>query len=311
MKFSSLSFLSVLIVTEAKLHSEGYTRDRKLQSCELTNIEISGECNYSTVKAGILASSCTEAEFFAMLDVNTEADATAAVAQLCEGADDTSKGNFVPWSKVTDQGYQFDKEFFNGGTILNEDYATADSPDLLATQTARMKQIESAVLRKKGISWPSYIENFSDDSCDEPVAMCCWTADRDKVGSGSCSGTGCQDEDPVDNTDVCHFDSRDSTFAAHVVDATTVFNGDLEGPVHCHGFTFNTNLETKYAGNTLFQIAMSYGLMGNGYVREIQGAPMCGCINTVSAISSTLSPICLSPPFLWKSFTNNPLAILP
>ena len=298
MKFSSLSLLCMLIVTEAKVRSEGNPTDRELQNCELTDTVISGECSYSTVKAAVLASSCTEAQFLAMLDVTNEADATAAVTGLCEGADGTSKGNFVPWSAVTDQGYQFDKEFFNGGTILNEDYATADTPNLLTTQTARLKDIETTILKKKGISMPSYIENFSDDNCSEPVAMCCWTADRDQVGKGSCSGTGCQDEDPVDNTDVCYFDSRDSTFAAHVVDGTTVFGDGSAGPVNCHGFTFNTDLETKYAGNTLFQVAMSHGLMGNGYVREIPGAPMCGCINTVSAISSTFSLICQSRIFL-------------
>lgn len=312
MKFSSLSFLCMLIVTEAKLRSEGNPMDRELQNCELTDTVISGECSYSTVKAAVLASSCTEAQFLAMLDVTTEADATAAVTGLCEGADGTSRENFVPWSAVTDQGYQFDKEFFNGGTILNEDYATTDTPNLLATQTARLKEMETTVLKKRGISWPSYIENFSDDNCDESVTMCCWTADRDQVGEGSCSGTGCQDENPVDNTDVCYFDSRKSTFAAHVVDATTVFGGGSAGPVHCNGFTFNTDLETKYAGNTLFQVAMSHGLMGNGYVREIPGAPMCGCINTVSATSSTFSLIFVNHAFfLWKRFTNTPLTILP
>jgi len=286
MKFTSLSFLYVLIITEAKLGSEGNPAARELESCELTNTYVNGECSYSNVKASVLASPCTEAEFFAMLGAEDEAEATATVGQMCEGADETSRENFIPWSAVTDRGYQFDKEFFNGGTFFNEDYATADAPDLLATQTARLKQIESTVLKKRGISWPSNIENFSDDSCDEPVAMCCWTADRDKVGTGSCSGTDCQDKDPVDNTDVCYFDSRDSSFAAHVIDATTVFPDDSEGPVHCHGFTFNSASETKYAGNTLFQVAMSYGLMGNGYVREIQGAPMCGCIKTMPKVTS-------------------------
>jgi len=106
------------------------------------------------------------------------------------------------------------------------------------------------------------------------------------VGAGTCTGTGCQDEDPVDNTDVCYHDSRDSSFAAHVIDATNVFTGDSEGAVHCHGFTYQTELEQKYKGNSLFEVAFSRGLLGNGYVREVPGAPMCGCIDTMPKVTS-------------------------
>jgi len=287
MKFLSFSLLCLAVLTESNVVSEEVVRE--LQECTV-DTEISGVCSYDAVAKAVNATGCTETELFSMLGTANEAEARTIVSDMCEKADKDSKENFVDWHTVTDRGYQFDKEFFHGGTIFNEEYATADKPDLLATQTARLKQIETNIVKKRGISWPNtaFMKSFGvvhGGNCNEPVIMCCWTADRDKVGAGSCSGVDCQDENPVNNTNVCRFDSRDAAYAAHVPDGTTIFPGGAEGAVNCHGFVGKTALDNKYAGNSLFNLAMSYGLMGNGYAREVQGAPMCGCVDSMPKVT--------------------------
>jgi len=263
--------------------SDNVKDQRKLQVCSIDNITFEGDCNYSQMRKA--ASTCTDIEFFSLLGVDDETEATSKVNDICLEAERASTEGFFPWSSVTKRGYQFDKEFFNGGTIFNEEYATVDSPNKLQRDTARLKLVEDHVLSKRGISWPENISNFStESSCDSRAAMCCWVADRDSVGSGTCSGFGCQDESPDGNTDVCYVDMANSQLASHVKDGYAIFPKAFEGEVTCHGFAWSDDT-ADYKGNLLFKVAMADGLMGNGYVRNVPGAPMCGCVEQMPVVS--------------------------
>lgn len=198
--------------------------------------------------------------------------------------------DFVPWSDITKRGYQFDKEFFDGNTAFNQEYATADNNLMLSDDVARMKSINSDVLDSHGIQWPGHIYNFNETtSCQARAAMCCWTADRDEVGAGSCSGTGCLDEEPESSgTDVCLVNMTKSPLASHVKRGEAFFSGATEGVVNCHGFAWDegaSDLDNKYKGNLLFKVGMMEGLVDNGYVGSVPGAPMCGCVEQMPIVS--------------------------
>jgi hypothetical protein len=67
-----------------------------------------------------------------------------------------------------------------------------------------------------------------------------------------------------------------------------VYPGDSEGPVNCKGFTWSDkegDLSNLYKGNLLFEVAMRYGLKGNGYTRSVPHAPMCACADQMPVVS--------------------------
>ena len=234
--------------------------------CNLSNVQIDS-CDIETIQT---ETTCTDDDL-----------EPYDIAHLCAEAEPAT----LPWSDVTKRGYQFDKEFFNGGSIFNTEYES-DLNDIGA-DTKRLKVIKDNLLTRRNIAWPHNIRNFEDTdngSCDSGYAMCCWTADRSPEGGGTCMGVGCQDEDPDDNTDVCHLDmGGDAARASHVQNGDGFFPGDSEGHVNCHAFHFDSS-DAKWSGNILFEVAMSHGLIGNGYVRNIPGAPMCACVEQVRSL---------------------------
>lgn len=131
--------------------------------------------------------------------------------------------------------------------------------------------------------------------------MCCWVQDRydDGNNNGNCDAndpeTNCKDADPADNTDICGVDLSLAPGSNHVsgTDSTTgaksfaLFSGDSEGAAHCHGFAWNDedSVGYRYRGNNLFYVSMYDHLEQRGYVREVPGAPMCGCVDKMPVIS--------------------------
>jgi len=58
-------------------------------------------------------------------------------------------------------------------------------------------------------------------------------------------------------------------------------DNDGEGAIHCHGFAWaedDADPSSRYKANNLFYVSMYDHMLQRGYVRNIPGAPMCGCI---------------------------------
>jgi hypothetical protein len=56
---------------------------------------------------------------------------------------------------------------------------------------------------------------------------------------------------------------------------------DGEGAIHCHGYAWaNDEYDpiTRYRANNLFYVSMYDHMHQRGYVENIPGAPMCGCV---------------------------------
>ena len=103
------------------------------------------------------------------------------------------------------------------------------------------------------------------------------------TNSGNCEepyDDSCVDADPGDNVDVCYVDMANNPVSARVGGGYAIYEDDVEGDVHCHGFAWgndSTANDALFKGNNLFYVSMYDHFYTRGYVRNIPGAPMCGC----------------------------------
>jgi len=73
-----------------------------------------------------------------------------------------------------------------------------------------------------------------------------------------------------------------------VNDGFAIFPEGDEGPVHCHGLAWGEDemeADFRYRANNLFYVSMSDHLHDRGYVRAVQGAPMCSCVENMPIVS--------------------------
>jgi len=241
--------------------------------------EFTGECTYDNVIQATGEKGCSEENMFPYLEAGNLTEAKKAIEFLCDSAFSTHVDSFYDFNDISKGGYQFDREFMNGGSEWNN----AFNPDM-----SRIQWMEDNIVTKGGIRFPEYLHNFdTDNSCESKAVMCCWIADSTEAGEGSCTDSGgCQDEEPVDNTDVCYVNIENSPLASHTASGIALFPGESEGPANCMGFTWEENtISGLYKGNLLFEVAMRHGLKDNGYTRSVPHAPMCACVEQMPYVS--------------------------
>ena len=132
------------------------------------------------------------------------------------------------------------------------------------------------------------LPQFDPSVCQSHAAQCCWPRDRQaNDNNGNCAtpyDSNCVDKDVADNTDLCYNELGHTPYASNInADGFTVF--DEEGPIHCHGFAWSTDEQetlSRYKGNALFFVSMYDHMYQRGYVENIPGSPMCGCVEHVS-----------------------------
>jgi hypothetical protein len=268
-----------------------------------TVLDFSGECSYEKILEKARAEGCTKENLFGYLKVGNESAAEDAMENLCNDAYSEYVDSFFHFSDIAKSGYQFDREFMNGGS----DWINTFNPDM-----SRIQWVQDNVLTKEGIKFPEYLYNFNtEESCDSNAVMCCWIADSTAAGSGSCSEpAGCQDEEPLDNTDICLVDIEDSPLASHIASGIAIYSGDAEGAANCKGFTWKNDTHSDlYKGNLLFEVAMRYGLKDNGYTRSVPHAPMCACIEQMPYVSHA-DCIDLESESTWSVFPDSETGLL-
>jgi hypothetical protein len=220
------------------------------------------------------------------------ADVEAFIEGKCQEAYDAAR-DVNEFGLFNNKGDQFDKEYFDGGTYINEERETIEDGVTkynLKTDFVRYDNLYNGRASKKTFSFPDNLTNFED--CDIGAAFCCWSADRQAGdNNGNCAtpyDDNCVDADPGDNTDVCSVDMARFPEAARVPGGTIQFPGDTEGDIHCHGFAWSTDENhpsSFYKGNNLFYVSMYDHFYQRGYVRNVPGAPMCACAEKMPIVS--------------------------
>merc|ERR1712232_1454103 len=207
---------------------------------------------------------------------NDAATIQATWATKCQAATEAT----VAFGEITYKGRQFDKAFFDGETSWNEQVEN-DEKYVLTQDAGRVKFVHDAAAATTVFKWPAsdYMTNFKD--CNANAVTCCYVAAR-------LNG----ETDPEDNSDVCVVELYAAPKTNHIQangGAYTVFNADADDKTYCHGFVYSDDenaFDNKVKATTLFEMAMYDGLYTKGYVRNVPGAPMCGCIEQMPIVSN-------------------------
>ncbi len=89
-------------------------------------------------------------------------------------------------------------------------------------------------------------------------------------------------------SDICYVDNERSPQANHVAGGFILYPGGVERASHCHGFIWAKDEDSEsnlYKANNLFYVSMEDHLRTRGYVRNVPGAPMCGCLEQMPTVS--------------------------
>lgn len=192
---------------------------------------------------------------------------------------------------------QFIELFYSGGGSWNEETETVLFPgtesepaNVLKNDAYKVKEYK-AKSEKAKFKMPDHLDQFDPTICTAHAAQCCWPRDRQaNDNNGNCNSpydSDCVDKDVADNTDLC-YNKLDKAPYANGIDANGFSTYDEEGPVHCHGFAWSTDgqeISARYKANALFFVSMFDHMYQRGYVGNIPGSPMCGCVEHVSRVS--------------------------
>jgi len=291
------------------------------QECLLGSftLEFDGECTAAKVletyteqvyeAAGATATSCTTS---AEDDLNAKLAAAgiADASELCDQVYATQ--HKVPFTAAANRGtdLHFEQMFYNGRTDWQEEVETLyEESDFSATSILRedAEQVRSfydGVAQGYRVDWPGALPNFKSSvndadnlaTCTTNAAMCCWPKDRQaNDGNGNCAmpyDTNCVNKDPADNTNLCYVDvERGNSSTGEDGKGFIAFpgdNNDGEGSIHCHGLAWSNDVNdrtARYKANNLFFVSMYDHMYQRGYVKNIPGAPMCGCVEQMPTVS--------------------------
>jgi hypothetical protein len=184
--------------------------------------------------------------------------------------------------------------FLTGGTFWNEARETTNIDDevvnvLSVDPGEKIVGVQRRFAARGLIDLPEQITNF--ESCEARVGMCCWVSDRQADDDGDCAepyDENCVNAEPSDNTDVCAVNLNRAQDSNNVKSGVTLFPGGREGKTHCHGFAWTDDeLDPSniFKGNNLFYISAFDHLVTRGYVKNVPGAPMCGCVEQMPIVS--------------------------
>jgi len=313
MKLQTAFFFSAIGSSMASqpLRASG-DRDLVIANCPGSDgdfdVSFNGECTYGNLKAKIEAlktssyTSCTATADAITQDLlgTDAAGAEAKVATLCAAAHANTDLR-ITFDEVTLEGYQFNNEYYSGGTTWNYEIQTNAGENILRTDAGRVKKIYEHEAQYGLIDLPMDLPAFNPQSaqkCELNAAFCCWVQDRQAGdGNGNCAtpyDQRCQNNDPGDNANLCYVDHTHSAPVTHIAGGFSIY-GDpkrnqeaIEGPVHCHGFAWaddETDPISIYKGNNLFYVSMYDHMHQRGYVRNVPGSTMCSCAENMPVVT--------------------------
>lgn len=276
-KATTLFFISSALFAEAALR--GSTNTQRM----LTSTTIVGECTVENFVAA-LGSTATLASY--LKTRSSTADMQMALAIKCAAALDPE----IDLSDTTGKGPQFLKNFLDGGTTWNNNHEDAAGNYDLAVDAAIINTVYKNDAKSKVFStpdggtsakYPQYFSNFyrADKECPLGVIQCCYTDSR--LTSSPFNG----------NADVCALDMAEASKSNHIkARSITYYDTDASSPnqAYCTGFAYeNGSFDDTVKYNTLFHMAMKTNLYDKGLVKNIPGAPLCGCADEMPIVDNT------------------------
>jgi len=243
------------------------------------DIVIENGCTYKNILNKVkkmLPSGCdhnaqTELQYFTSTD--SKAEMKDKIDEVCSDG-----WSVIPESVFTDIDERFDDTFMNqyvkGETFLNRETGSFED-------TTLGESIESF---RDGAAASSVLANVPAlEDCALPSIMCCFGRDRQpNDNNGNCAdplSSQCVNADPADNSNLCFLEDD------------TVFPGETEGDIHCHGLAWaedDNDFTAQLRMNNFFYISLYDHMYQRGYVENMIDSPdipMCGCIEDMQPVS--------------------------
>lgn len=282
-----LKNLSILLIINsasalrgAKQQQNSSSSSSSITSRNLAEESFKGDCTVSSF-AGAVGGKANLASLLGVGEDDT---------QLQEELDVRCKEALNPTidlSDTTTKGPQFLKNFLDGGTTWNDNYESASGAYNLAADAAIIPEVyaqsaTSSVFAKPNggaeDEYPGYFSNFyiAGKECRLGAMTCCYTGNR------------LPDTDFIGNAEMCALDMTYARQSNHINRAAfTYYDSASANEAFCTGFAYEEGSfgeAVKY--NTLFHMAMMTNLYGDGYVKNIPGAPLCGCAEQMPIVSN-------------------------
>jgi len=315
MKFTKITFLVAVAIhgtRTAAIRTAAIRTAAITDNCpgtESFSVSFQKGCSYASLEAEIesllgedLYTGCTLDADGVLSELLGGNNNEATVDALCISAYESSDVVYT-FDDVTRKGYQFNNEYFSGGTKWNYEIETNDGENELKSDAARVKDVYHNEAKSGIIELPMDLPSFNPSdvgTCELNAAFCCWVQDRqakDGKGNGNCNtpyDSNCVDKDPSDNANLCYVDHDRAAVGTHVAGGFSIYgdveNGkeNIEGDIHCHGFAWAESANdpiSVYKGNNLFFVSMYDHMYTRGYVRNVPGATMCACAETMPVVT--------------------------
>jgi len=247
-------------------------------------VTIPGECtvsNFEEVVGGMAAL----ANLLGISNVNDISAIENELQSRCESALEPA----IDLVDTLGKGPQFLKNFIDGGTTWNDNYADLEGGGLyeLTTDGAVILSADKSGTvfgtPDGGTSeyYDRYFSNFyaGEEECQLGVIECCYTSSRK-------SATGKMNLE--DNAEMCAMDLTAAKKSNHIKARSFTYFDTQEGDdTYCSGFAYEKDsFDDKVKYNTFFHMAMTTNLYNNGFVKNIPGAPLCGCVEQMPIIDN-------------------------
>jgi len=207
----------------------------------------------------------------------------------------------IDLSVTLEKGPQFLKNFIDGGTTWNDNYGAEEDNSYygaqedmslydLGTDAAIVPSLygdsQTTVFGAPdggtGAYYDRYFSNFfsGEEECQLGVIECCYTSSRIS-GQGYMGGL-------VGNAEMCALDMTGAKQSNHISSRSyTYFDTKDTDDTYCSGFAYEKgSFADKVKYNTFFHMAMTTNLFEKGYVKNIPGAPLCGCVEQMPIIDN-------------------------
>lgn len=246
----------------------------------LAEASFEGDCTISNF-AGVVGG---KAELGILLGVtNDDTILQATLGDKCADALEPT----IDLSDTTAKGPQFLKNFLDGGTTWNDNYESASGTYNLAADAAIVPTVYSQSATSSVFGKPNggaedeysgYFSNFyiGETECRSGAISCCYTDNR------------LPNKDFIGNAEMCALDMTFARQSNHINRAAfTYYDSASDNEAYCTGFAYEEESfgeAVKY--NTLFHMAMMTNLYDDGYVKNIPGAPLCGCVEQMPIVSN-------------------------